>query len=123
MAKVTIHDTPTNQVIAKATSEVTVTDARGRQIRLKKPGVLAQYRLIDILGDSAKNQVYVGMCLPLIYVAAIDDDAVYQPVSRKEIDALIQRLDEDGIAAVTMALEEHFSGNQTPDEAKEYLKK
>ena len=121
--KVTINETPAQQVIKASNSEHIVFDGLGRSIKLKKPGVLAQYRLIELLGDSAKNEVYTGMVLPLIFVCEIDGDHVYQPTSKKELEALIQRLDEDGITAISKGLEEHFSGNKTPAEAKESLKK
>lgn len=122
--KVTInHDkTPSDVLIEQAKSEITVTDAMGRTITLKKPGVLAQYRLIEILGESARNEVYMGMVLPLIYVAGMDGDAVMQPSSKREVEALIQRLDESGIAAVMQGVQDNF-GASTPDEDKEKLKK
>ncbi len=88
---------PSAQIIAKANAEAIVTDARGRTIKLKKPGVLAQYRLIEALGDSAKNEVYMGMVLPLIFISEIDGDVVFQPNTKREVEALIQRLDEEGI--------------------------
>lgn len=122
MAKVTLRETPSEQLIKQASSEVTVTDAKGRVITLKKPGVLAQYRLIEILADSAKNEVYMGMVLPLIYVSAMDGDAVMQPASKREVEALIQRLDEEGIAAVMEGVQAHF-GCSDPDADKESLKK
>lgn len=122
MATVKIRETPSEQLIKQASAEVTVTDAGGRVITLKKPGVLAQYRLIEILADSAKNEVYMGMVLPLIYVSAIDGDAVMQPSSKREVEALIQRLDEDGIAAVMEGVQANF-GRADADGDKEALKK
>lgn len=122
MTKLTVNPTPTEQVIAKASAEVTVHDARGRAITLKKPGVLAQYRLIEILGESAKNEVYVGMVLPLIYVCEIDGDQVAQPNSKREVEGLIQRLDDDGIAAVMNGVQSHF-GSVDPGADKAALKK
>lgn len=120
--KLTVNETPTEQVIAKANAEIMVTDEDGRNITLKKPGVLAQYRLVDIMGDSAKNEVYMGMVLPLIFVAAIDGDTVRQPVTKREVEALIQRLDEAGIAAVMAGVQSNFGGSN-PDADKEALKK
>lgn len=121
MTKVTINETPSEQILAKAQVEFDVTDDRGRVIKLKKPGVLAQYRLIEILADSAKNEVYMAMVLPLIYVTSIDGDAVHQPISKREVEALIQQLDEDGINAVMAGVQEHF-GAQNPEGDKATLK-
>jgi hypothetical protein len=113
--------TPSVEVIAKATAEVTVTDARGRVITLKKPGVLAQFRLVEALGDSAKNDVYMGMVAPLIFVSAIDGDPVYQPSKKSEVEALIQQLDEDGLTAVMEKAREAF-GNSDPEGDRAKLK-
>jgi len=120
--KVIIKETPSQQVLAKANEETSVIDARGRVIKIKRPGVLSQYRLIEALGDAAKNQTYTGMVLPLIYVTAIDDLIVYQPKTKKEIEALIQLLDEDGIEAVAEHVQATF-GSADPDADKAALKK
>lgn len=93
----------------------TVTDARGRILALKRPNVLAQYRLVDALGDSAANRVYLAMCVPVLYLSAIDEQPVSQPSTKREIEALIQRLDDDGLKALNDAIVEHFS---TSDQAE-----
>ena len=130
--KVTVHPGPggaeaaapaTQQVMAKASEEHLVEDARKRIITLKRPGVLAQYRLVEMVGESAKNEVYMGMVLPLIFVAAIDNEPVRMPVNRREIDALIERLEEDGIAAVMKGVQEHFGGSRDPEADKAAIKK
>ncbi|KAG0167309.1 hypothetical protein DFQ30_006189 [Apophysomyces sp. BC1015] len=54
------------------------------------------------------------MVLPLIFVTAIDDDPVFQPASKREVEALIQRLDEDGIAAVLQGVQANF-GSEDPE--------
>jgi len=120
MAKVTIK--PADEIVKAAQSEVQVTDSLGRVITLKKPGVLAQYRIVEVLGDSAKNEVYMGMVIPLIYVSAIDDDAIFQPSTKREVEALIQQLDEAGIAAIMKGIQESF-GASDPEKDKDTLKK
>lgn len=105
MPKVTVHDepnspTPSEEFVKAAMLEETVTDARGRRLHMRKPGVLAQYRLTEALGDLASNDRYAQMCLPLIYLGSIDDEPIFMPKSKLEIEALIQRLDEDGLQVV-----------------------
>ena len=94
-----VEITPSEQIVKAAQSEVVIVDARGRNIRLRKPSVLAQFRLVEALGESASNSVYMSMILPLVYVADIDGDPV-RTGAKREIEALIQRLDEDGVTAV-----------------------
>jgi hypothetical protein len=114
--------TPSQDVVQKAIAEFTVTDSAGRVIKLKRPGVLAQFRLVEVLGESAKNQVYMGMVLPLIYVTAVDDLPVFQPTSKLQVEALIQQLDEHGCAAVMQGVQQHF-GAVDPEADKAALKK
>ncbi len=113
--------TPSEELIAKAAAEQVVEDSTGRIITLRKPGVLAQYRLVELLGDAAKNQVYMGMVLPLLYVTGINDDKLKAPSTKREIEALIQRLDESGIEAVMKGVQEHF-GAPDPEADKAALK-
>lgn len=121
MTTVTLQETPSAQLVAKAAATTECIDAAGRTITLKKPGVLAQFRLIEALGDTAKNEVYTSMVLPLIFVSAIDGDPVVPPTRKGEVEALIQRLDEDGIAAVVKAVQEHY-GKSNPEADKATLK-
>ena len=75
---------------------------------MRKPGVLAQFQLTDALGDTASNERYMQMCLPLIYVGDIDGQPVYPPKNKVQVEALIQQLDEDGLSAVMMWYIEHI---------------
>lgn len=123
MTSVKIHHDkkPSDEVIAKAQSEFEITDETGRRIKLKKPGVLAQYRLVEALGDTAKNEIYTAMVLPLIYVSEIEGEPVFPLSSKREIEALITRLDESGINAVNTAVIEHF-GKNDPEADRAALK-
>ena len=123
-AKVSLVETPTSQLTGKAAQEFTVTDTRGRVITLKKPAVLAQYRLIEVAGpESAKNEVYMGMVLPLIFVVGIDGEPIFQPTNKLQLEALISRLDEEGIAAVMEGCKTHFGANSDPEVLKAQVKK
>lgn len=117
--KVSIN--PTEQVIAKANAEEVVTDPKGRSIKLKKPGVLAQFRLVEALGETAQNAVYMGMVMPLIFVAEIDGDPVFPPNTKREVEALIQRLDTDGVNFVAQTVQDKF-GQTDPEKDKAALK-
>lgn len=117
--KVSIN--PTEQIIAKANAEEVVTDPKGRPIKLKKPGVLAQFRLVEALGDTAQNAVYMGMVMPLIFVAEIDGDPVFPPNTKREVEALIQRLDTEGVNFVAQTVQEKF-GQTDAEKDKAALK-
>lgn len=117
-----MSDSPSAQLIAKASQEFDVKDSTGRLFKLKKPGLLAQFRLVECIGDLAKNEVYFNMCRPLIYVAAIDGDPVLQPTSKLQLDALIQRVEDDGLKAIVDGIVEHF-GMPDPEADKDAIKK
>lgn len=115
-AKVTLVETPSAQM--SVATEVTAQDSRGRTFTLKKPPVLAQFRLVEALGgEVAQNQTYMGMVFPLLFITAIDGDPLARPGSKGEVEALIQRLDADGIEAVMTAVQTNFAP-PTEDAAK-----
>ena len=121
--KVTLTSgSPTEQAIAKAVEAASVTDARGRVMVLKKPGVLAQFRIVEVAGDSAKNEVYMRMILPLIYVTEIAGDPIPLPTNKLQLEALITRLDEEGIDAVNKCAIENW-GKSDPEADKQAIKK
>lgn len=117
---VKIGATPSEQAVKLRTSEATVTLPDGKVVKLKRPGALAQYRLIEMLGPSASNETYVGMVQPLIYIESIDGERVHAS-TKPQIEALINRLEEDGINALMEALKQHF-GKTDPKADAESLK-
>lgn len=110
MVKINVHDgeTPTDSLIREAQAEYVVNDAKGRRITLRKPSPLAQFKLVKMLGDAAQNQAYVGMVFPLLFVTDIEGEPVHFPISEREIEATIMRLDDQGLAAVMNGVQEHF---------------
>lgn len=93
--------TPSEQLVRQALKEETVVDAKGRKILMRKPSVLAQYRIVEAAGAQvAANQTYMNMVKPLIYIGAIDGVPVALPTSLLEIEAMIARLDDEGLEAI-----------------------
>ena len=92
--------TPSEQLLHKALEEETITDETGRTFHMRKPGPLAQFRMIEALGDLASNQTYMQMTNPLLYLAAINGVPEPQPQTKDEVEALIQRLGHEGLASV-----------------------
>ncbi len=122
-AQVTATDSLRAQVLAKACFEVVVSDARGRRITLKRPSVLAQYQITEAAGfDSAHNATYMNMIVPLTYVSAIDGERVLQQGSKLELEALITRLEEDGIEATMKGVRDSFVQSD-PEQDKATLKR
>jgi hypothetical protein len=121
--KVTLTSTPAEQVIAAAIASASVRDERGRLIVLKRPGILAQFRIVEVAGESAKNEVYMRMILPLIFVTEIDGDPILQPANKIQLEALITRLDDPGIDAVMKGVKENWGQRDDPEGDKLAIKK
>lgn len=122
MTKVTVnpqpmqHVPPSSQAVSQSTSEVQVTDARGRVITMRKPNPITRLRFIDAMGESSTNRLWVSNVWALMFVAAIDGQPVPAPSNKNQIEALYQRLDDDGIEVVSDAFEQHFTEKTDVDE-------
>lgn len=101
MAEVVIHEAGAASNTPAAADLEVVTDARGRKLKLKRPTILQESRVVRMMGEAAMNASYMsGYVLPAVMVVDIDGQAVPFPNSEREIEAAIQRLDHDGVEAV-----------------------
>jgi hypothetical protein len=92
--------TPTQELIANAAKDELL-KGDGITILVRKPGPLAQFRLIAAVGaELAANQTYMQMINPLIYISQINGEDVMPPMSNLEVEALITRLDDEGLGLV-----------------------
>ena len=97
---------PSERLIAAATAAPEIVDGRGRRLALRQLTALDKLRLFKAAGSVlAQNAPWVGIALLACSVAAIDDVPVPTPVSEGQIEALVQRLGDAGIAAVAEALD------------------
>jgi hypothetical protein len=94
--------TETSGAAPAINSDTAVVDvADGRKLTLTYPGPLAQYELVLAIGNEAsENTRFVNMCLPLIYLSAIDETPVMLPTSLLQVKALIGRLGHKGLVAL-----------------------
>jgi hypothetical protein len=98
--------TPSATILAAAAAEKTVTDGQGRRLTLRRMTALDRLRLFKAAGPVlAQNDRWLGMAMLAVSVTAIDDVPVPQPASEQQIEALVVRLGDAGIAAVAAALD------------------
>ena len=115
---------PTDEAIKDATEIYEVTDKLGRILKIRKPGMLAQYRLVGMLGKAADSQVYLNMVMPLIYLYAIEDDSSIGISTVREMEGVIKRLGEEGVEALMEGVAKHFGDAESSSEVdKEEIKK
>lgn len=112
--------TPSDQLISQ--EEYPITDAKGRKFIIRKPGLLAQFRLVEAAGESANIDRYMKMALPLIYVASINGEKMDLPINKVQLDALISTIGNEGLDAIGEVLKEHFSAPD-PEADKAAIKK
>jgi hypothetical protein len=109
---VTIEKNTPSAEIINTTNAIETISAGSSTLGLRKPNVLQQYRMVELAGDSAKNEVYMAMIMPILWVVEINGEPQQPtPSTKRELEALIQRLGEEGISA----LMSHF----TPKEGSE----
>ena len=97
-----------------------VTDARGRAIAVRKVNALDRLKLFECVGaDNSRNEAYLGYATLAWHVKSIAGEAVTRPGTKVQLEALVARLDEDGLAAVAEALPALYG---TPEESEATLK-
>lgn len=93
--------TPSERIVAAANAVVTVTDAEGKRITLRRPGALDRLRLFRALGPYlAGNELYLGMAMLAIAVTEIDGVPILPPQSEGQLEDIIARLGNAGTHAV-----------------------
>jgi hypothetical protein len=96
---------PSEALLAAARQDEVVRDAAGRRIALRRLGALDKLRLFEAAGPVLSgNDRWLGMAVLACSVTAIDDVPWPMPVNKQGIEAMVQRLGDDGIAAVSAAL-------------------
>ena len=114
MTKVTLNQaSPASEPVTPADN--IVVDAKGRALKIKEPDILAPYRLVEMLGAAAENRVYMQMVFPFIYLVAIDADDNIQINTKRELEALIQRLGHEGVKALREGVEKAFGDKPEHD--------
>jgi hypothetical protein len=96
--------TPSQVIIGTAEARTTIIDAEGRKLALRRLTALDKLRLFKAAGPIlAQNQPWLGMALLACSVAAIDDVPVPPPVNEQQIETMVSRLGDAGIAAIADA--------------------
>jgi hypothetical protein len=96
--------TPSETIISQP--EFVVTDSFGRRLNLRRLTALDRLRLFKAAGSMlSHNDRWLGMAMLAVSVAAIDGIPIPQPGTEQQIEALVHRLGDAGIAAVAAALD------------------
>jgi hypothetical protein len=97
------QDGPAAAVKAGAET-ATATDAKGRVIEVGRLNALQFYRITKALGSAGDSEATKEFAALVCTVRSIDGERIDFPTTERQIEALIQRLDFPGIAAIQVAL-------------------
>jgi hypothetical protein len=96
------------QIVGSAMAPLVVRDAEGRELVLRRLTALDRLRLFKAIGPvQSQNNLYLGMATLAAAVTAIDQVPVPPPATEAQIESLVARLGDSGIAAVADALANH----------------
>lgn len=85
--------------------ERVVTDKAGRTLTLRRVGVFETLRLYKALGpELSVNEAYMGLAVIAASVAVVDGVPLPFPNGEAGVEAILERLGEDGAAAVAAAI-------------------
>lgn len=115
-------ETPTEAVVGSATEMKRIKDATGRVIGVVKPSALLRYRTMKMLGEMANNGPVMGHAMLVCCVRELDGKPIPQPNSERQIEVMIERLDDVGLNAVAECLTTEF-GVVAPTEDAEAVAK
>ena len=88
-----------------ANTAVTVQDAAGRTLALRRLNALDKLRLFKAAGPVlAQNPLWLGMATLAAAVTSIDGVPVPPPVNEAQVEALVGKLGDQGISAIAAAL-------------------
>lgn len=96
-----MSETPSARLIASAQADTETTDAMGRRLSVRRLTALDKLRLFKAAGPTlSQNHPWLGLATLAACVVAIDDVPVPLPATESQIESLVAKLGDDGIAAV-----------------------
>jgi hypothetical protein len=107
---------PSAALIGASRQPVVVTDALGRKITIRKLSLLDNLRLMEGMGPAlAGNRPYMAHVEYLASVVSIDGSAEPIMTTKIQVEALAQRLDNDGLDAVVEGYNKNFAKQESGD--------
>jgi hypothetical protein len=93
--------TPSQTIVREAVKTSSATDAKGRRLVLRRLTALDTLRLFKAAGPIlAQNEPWLSMAGLAFSVLEIDGIPVPPPATEPQIESLIDRLGDEGLAAI-----------------------
>jgi hypothetical protein len=107
---------PSQSILREAARALTTVDAKGRRLTLRHLTALDTLRLFKAAGPSlAQNEPWLSMAGLTFAVTEIDGVPVPVPVTESQIENLIDRLGDEGLAAIADAIKDDESHDSRSD--------
>ncbi len=98
--------TPSQTIISAAQRIITVTDKSGRLISCRQLNAVDRLRLYKSLGPGlVENGPYYAVAYLAASVTELEAVPVPWPTNETQIEAIVSRLGDDGLEAISSALE------------------
>jgi hypothetical protein len=120
------HTSHSEQIIIDANQEFDVFDSRGRKFTLKRPSYLKEMQFIEAMGQQAKDiDEYRMNAVFLSYVSKIDGIPVPKVNTKQTLEALMERVDREGILCIVGGVKDNFLPDNlfSEEEQKQEIKK
>jgi hypothetical protein len=108
-------DTPSGAIVASGKRIVDTVDSLGRRLKVKFLSPGDRMKLAKVIGgELAKNEVYLGYATLAWAVVELDnadgeDTRIYPMVKASEVEFLVERLGDEGLAAVGKVYQNEFA--------------
>lgn len=110
-------DTPSQEIARSAT--ITITDDNGREIEIRKLKPIDQLRMLEIIGpENSNNGPYLGYAVFAYSVTKLDGQPIPRVSSKLALEAIVTRLDEAGINAVSKGFKQLYADDDAIELAK-----
>jgi hypothetical protein len=110
--------TPSERIIRDSERPLHCTDVKGRKFVLRRMKPSDRLRVADALGsERSKNELIFGNAMVAASIASIDGQMEGIPVSYNQVLALVDRVGDEGLAAVAECIGAEMGIEQVGDPA------
>jgi hypothetical protein len=103
--------TPSQIIVVEAGKSLTAVDSKGRRLIVRRLTALDTLRLFKAAGPVlAQNEPWLAMAGMACSVLEIDNVPVPTPTTEAQIEGLIDRLGEEGLAAIADVISDMPAG-------------
>jgi hypothetical protein len=101
--------TPSKIIVQEAVRALTTVDTKGRRLSLRRLTALDTLRLFKAAGPVlAQNEPWLAMAGLAFSVMEIDGVPVPAPATEAQIEMLVDRLGDDGLAAIADVMKDAY---------------